>query len=101
MACQCTTNAVCFIYLNEYGHIAINYIDDFGAATLLDQAQNAFSKLKEPLTELGLEDSPDKESKPMTCMIFLGLIYDTIAMTVSIPDDKLNEISSLVNIWLY
>ena len=90
MACQCTTNAVCFIYLNEYGHIAISYIDNFGAAAPPDQAQDAFSKLKELLTELGLEDSPDKESKPMARMIFLGLIYDTIAMTVSIPDDKTN-----------
>ena len=100
MACQRTTNAVCFIHLNEYGHIAINYIDDFGAATLPDQAQDAFSKLKELLTELGLEDSPDKESKPTTHMIFLGLIYDITALTVSVPDDKLNEISSLVDIWL-
>ena len=30
----------------------------------------------------------------MTRMIFLGLIYDTIAITVSVPDDK------LVDIWL-
>ena len=100
MACQRTTNTVCFICLNEYGHIAINYIDDFGAAAPPDQAQGAFSKLKELLTELGLKDSPDKESKPMTHMILLGHIYDTIAMTVSMPDDKLNEISSLVDIWL-
>ena len=65
MACQRTANA-CFIYLNEYGHIAINYIDDFGAAAPPDQAQDAFSKLKELLTEPGVEDSPDKELKPTT-----------------------------------
>ena len=100
MACQHTTNTVCFIYLNEHGHIAINYIEEIGAAASPDQAQDAFSKLKKLLTELGLEDSPDKESKPMTHMLFLGLIYDTIAMIVSIPDDKLNKISSLVDIWL-
>ena len=52
----------------------INYIDDYGAAAPPDQAQDAFPKLKELLTELGLEDSPDKESKPTTCMIFLGLM---------------------------
>ena len=62
------------LYIFEYGHIAINYINDFGAAAPPDQAQDAFSNLKELLTELGLEDSPDKASKPMTHMIFLGLI---------------------------
>ena len=58
-----------------------------------------FLKLKALLTELSLEDSPDKESTPTTHMIFLGLIYDTIAMTVSVSDDKLNEILCLVKLW--
>ena len=51
----------------------------------------AIEKLKALLTELSLEDSPDKEFTPTTHMIFLGLIYDTIAMTVSVPDDKIER----------
>ena len=51
---------------------------------LLNKLKMLFSKLKELLTELGVKDSPDKESKLMTGMIFLGLIYDMIAMTVSL-----------------
>ena len=59
-----------------------------------------FLKLKALLTELSLEDSPDKESTPTTHMILLSLIYDRIAMTVSVPEEKLNEILCFVELWL-
>ena len=59
-----------------------------------------FLKLKALLNELSLEDSPDKESTPTTHMILLSLIYDRIAMTVSVPEEKLNEILCFVELWL-
>ena len=34
-------------------------------------------------------------------MIFLGLLYDTVAMTISVPEDKLEEIKSLIRTWLF
>ena len=33
-------------------------------------------------------------------MIFLGVLYDTVAMTISVPEDKLEEIKSLIRTWL-
>ena len=33
-------------------------------------------------------------------MIFLGLLYDTVAMIISVPEDKLEEIKSLIRTWL-
>ena len=62
MACQRTTNAVAYIYFNEHRYLCINYIDDFGGAASPEEAEDAFQKLKLLLFELGLEDSPDKDS---------------------------------------
>ena len=89
MACQRTTNAVTYIYFNEFGYLCINYIDDFGGACVPDQAHHAFQTLKSLLSELGLMDSPEKESLPATRMVFLGLLYNTVKMTVRVPEDKL------------
>ena len=62
MACQQTMKAVAYIYFNEHRYLCINYIDDFGGAASPEEAEDAFRKLKILLFELGLEDSPDKES---------------------------------------
>ena len=92
MACQQTTNAVAYIYFNEHCYLCINYLDDFGGVASPGEAKYGFRKLKILLFELGLEDSPDKESPPSSTMIFLGLLYNTVAMTISVPEDKLEEI---------
>ena len=62
MACQRTTNAIAKIYSNEHRYLYTNYIDDFGGAASPEEAEDAFRKLKILLLELGLQDSPDKES---------------------------------------
>ena len=33
-------------------------------------------------------------------MVFLGLTYDTVAMTLEVPQDKLHHISQLLSHWL-
>ena len=87
MACQRTTNAVTYIYFNEFGYLCINYIDDFGGACTPDQAHHAFQTLKSVLSELDLVDSAEKESLPATRMVFLGLLYDTVKITVRVQED--------------
>ena len=99
MACQGTSTAVTFIYFNEFGYLCINYIDDFGEACAPDQVHHAFLTLKTLFSELGLVDSPEKESPPATRMVFLGLLYDTVEMSVRVPEDKLSEIVSLTKLW--
>ena len=100
MACQRTTNAVTYIYFNKFGYLCINYTDDFSGACAPNQAHHAFQTLKSLLSELGLVDSPEEESLPATRMVFLGLLYDTVKMTVHVPEDKLSEIVLLVELWL-
>lgn len=33
-------------------------------------------------------------------MVFLGLIYDTVSMTLEVPDDKLSRAFAPIRLWL-
>ena len=47
------------------------------------------------LEKLGLDEAKHK-SPPSQVMVWLGLHFDTVNITVSIPYDKLVEVSALV-----
>jgi hypothetical protein len=99
MACQRATNVVSHI-MQKNGHKVLNYIDDFGGvASNEQQAQVAFSKLQSTLMELGLQEAKHKASAPTQRLQWLGLWYDTVAMTVSIPKDKLRDTMIMLNEW--
>ena len=101
LACQRTTNAIAHIFRTAYHHDCVNYIDDFGGVEASDDdALLAFSHLEDLLTSLGLESSPTKDCPPSTRMVFLGLTYDTVAMTLQVPQDKLHHTSQLLSHWL-
>ena len=69
----------------------------------MDQATAAthFNKLKSLLARLGLQEVAHKASLPPTSQVmeWLVLQFDTVAMTVSLPQDKLSEIQLLVHTW--
>lgn len=101
LACQRTTNAIAHIFLSGYHHQCVNYIDDFGGVeTSLDDASLAFRDLEDLFNSLGLESSPAKDCPPSTRMVFLGLVYDTVAMTLEVPQDKLTRTTELICHWL-
>ena len=91
MACQRTTNCISFLFA-ERGFSCTNYIDDFGGCDTPAGACDAFHQLQLLFAELGVESSPEKDSPPATSMIFLGISFDTITMTLSIPASKLQEL---------
>ena len=88
LACQRTTNAIAHVFYSGYYHQCVNYIDDLGgveashADTLV-----AFQDRKNLFNSLGLESSPEKDCPPSTRMVFFGLIYDTVTMTLEVPND--------------
>lgn len=101
LACQRTTSAIAQIFYSVYHHQCVNYIDDFGGVeSSHDDALAAFQELETLFNCLGLESSPEKDCPPLTRMVFLGLIYDTVTMTLEAPDDKLSRASALVRHWL-
>ena len=76
-----------------------NYLDDFGAAESWDLADDRFKLLREILKKCGLEEAFDKAWSPSTRMVFLGILFDTIAMTLSITKDRLIDILCLLHSW--
>ena len=75
----------------------IHYLDDFcgcdkeksGAQSLLDKSLSTFDSL-------GVPTAPEKIEGPTTCIKFLGLEVDTVAMEVRLPEDKLSDLKACV-----
>ncbi|XP_077985143.1 uncharacterized protein LOC144439784 [Glandiceps talaboti] len=99
IACQRTTNAVRYIFEQEGGR-CVNYLDDIGGVESPDKAEQSFQQLGKLLQELGLEESPEKACPPAPVMTFLGRQFNTIDMTIRIPDDKLTEIKQYLPEWM-
>jgi hypothetical protein len=94
------SNAVSDILLRE-NHANIPYIDDFvGIAPDLPQATVAFDRSSHLFRELGLQESTEKSVPPTTQLTWIGVDFDTKAMTMQIPPAVIQETSQLVHAWL-
>ena len=91
-----TTMAVSYIH-GMYGFLTRPYIDDFGGAEQgYELAGDAMCTLQDIMTTVGLELAPHKTCPPSTSMVWLGILFDSEHMIMSIPDDKLTEIQTIV-----
>ena len=78
-----------------------NYVDDMGGVeSTLERARSAFEALGWLLNDLGLAESKDKAEQPNTTITYLGIEFDSIAMEMRVPADKLQEIKSEIRNWL-
>ena len=64
------------------------YIDDFGAFGTLDAVQDGVRSLRDILTRIGCPENAAKLDTPSRTGTFLGLDYDLLALTVSLPAGK-------------
>ena len=55
--------------------------------------------LQEIMWDLGVEEARHKVCRPAQRMVWLGLSYDSVAMTIMIPQDKLREIMVVLKGW--
>ena len=79
----------------------VNYVDDTGGVeSNKERAEDAFCKMGLLLVDLGLEESVKKAEPPSTRMTFLGVEFDSIAMTMSVPPAKLTEVKAEIRLWL-
>ena len=96
---QRCTDAIRYI-MAEHGYpLLFNYIDDLIYTGLPSKMDACFNFLKDLLTDLGLEISPKKLVPPATSVTCLGILIDSIQKTVSIPQEKLAEITQLCKQW--
>ena len=87
-------------YSGEEMFNSINYSDDIGGAEpTLVRATASSNALAALLVDLGLEESKAKEHKPSTSMPYLGVQFDSVKMTMSVPPEKMSEVREEINVW--
>ena len=91
MMCQSATNAVTYMFL-ALRYSCTNYIDDFSGAETPDKSTTAFNALGDLFSSPGLQSSPDKDCPLTTSMVFLGIHLDTLAMSMSVTPECLQEL---------
>ena len=86
--------------MDEQMFHCINYCDDLGGAeTSEDRSSQSFTKLGQLLPALGLVESTDKARAPSQEMVYLGIQFNSVAMTMSVPPDKLAEVKAEIERW--
>ena len=99
MAMQRTLQAI--IYLHERrGFISRAYIDDFGGVEPEEaRATSALGALQGVMEDLGVVQAPAKICQPSQRMVWLGIQFDTWAMSMQIPEAKMGEIMECLRRW--
>ncbi len=77
-----------------------HYVDDFitMGADLAECTRNN-AVMHETCDKLGLPPEPAKNEGPATCITFLGIDIDTVAMELRLPEDKLIRLTSDLAGW--
>ena len=97
--CQSLTNALVFMMF-KIGILVLNYLDDLASAEKKELAEFSFLTLRTMLKKCGIEESVDKACPPSTVMPFLGVLFNTETMTLEVTPGRLEEIRSLISMWL-
>ena len=84
----------------EEEHNVCNYVDDFGGVQDSEErAWAAFLALGSLLEDLGLQESKKKAVPPTKRIVFLGVQFDSEAMEMSVPPDKVTEVKAEIRKW--
>ena len=105
LAGQSTTTAVTWIHRKDgvatdgHEYNALNYSDDLGGAEQGERADTSYQKVAKLLADLGLDEAEDKATPPATSMTYLGVLFDSISFTKSIPPEKIAELLDILGKW--
>ena len=97
--CQRTTNAITHIFQN-HGYDDVNYLYDLCATEEDKKADKAYDCLGWILVSIGIREAAHKSIPPAYIAVFLGILFNTITMTMQITPDRLMEIKQLLQTWL-
>ena len=99
MCMQRTSEAISYIHAQQ-GYHSKPYLDDFGGAEAsLDVANRALDTLQRIMVALGVVEAKQKIHRPAQAMIWLGIYYDTVEVSMTIPAAKLEEIMVELGDW--
>lgn len=83
--------------LHDEGIRMTRFLDDFLGICASEQAALAcMARTAQVLRDFGLMVNPDKTEGPSQRLEYLGLWLDSVAQTVSVPDDKMREAKDLL-----
>ena len=94
------SNAIAFIMF-KMGIYILNYLDDLASAETEQNAYFAYRTLQTVLEKIGIEEAKNKACPPSTSMVFVGVLFNTVSMTIETTPERLKEISSILKVWLY
>ena len=98
IGCQRATNVIAFVAKKE-GLDLSNYLDDFGGVDEPNQAWEAFDCLGWLFQFLGIEESKAKACEPSTAMIHLGILFDTVKMTMEVTPARVADTLRELHAW--
>ena len=90
-ACQRTTEAISAIAKEEAGADTAPYIDDTIGAALPQDAWPHYQHLLDLMSQLGLDAAQDKCEGPTTLITWIGVLFDTLRLTMAIDPTKVEE----------
>ena len=98
---QRVTNAIAFIH-RQLEYFILNYfiLDDFVGAEIRERVWQAYTALTQLLHRLQVEISQEKLVPPTTRLEFLGITFDSEAMTMEISKEKMTDINKEISGWL-
>ena len=97
--CQRMTNAITHVY-KQHEFEDVNYLDDLGTAEIDSKVEEAYDCLGWILDTIGIRESKTKACLLACIAIFLGILFNTLTMTMQITDDRMTKIKSLLVKWL-
>ena len=89
-------------YLRQRGiRYVFHYLDDFIIIGLPDssECQDALAILDDVCIWLSVPLAEHKRDGPTTCIVFLGIVLDTVAGELRLPPDKLERLKALLKSW--
>ena len=78
--------------LAAQGIKAYMYLDDLILLSNRSEAHEHYQRERELLQELALPEAREKSQPPATVVKWLGVVIDTVEMSLSIPKEKIDEV---------
>ena len=99
MAMQRVSQAIVHLH-SRRGYVSRAYIDDFGGVEPKEvRATSALRTLQGIMDTLGMAQAQAKICPPAQAMTWLGIHFDTIEMSMAIPQAKLDEVMVCLQGW--
>ena len=89
---QRVSNAVVYLmHKDEFPTLA--YVDDFcGISPSLQDATRSYERFHSLTSELGFKLAPDETEPPSTTLEWLGFLFNTNDMSITVPQQKLDDV---------